>query len=365
VIAMLAESADMLDELDEASRALVEIPLPLSGKAGWALAAVLAAGTVPSVIGLCFYIGLMESLLRPLPALWICLLLTASLFVVRHCLAVARSADFVIDKHGIQVHAGQGERFLEWGDISSCHWSHYEPGVLNIQVMDSSNISSAMVPPTRLFYWVPAVYRPGVEKAIRAMGRWAERETALAPVPLATADNELVGVKPATLDGLDGATTPLVEIPYSSKSMIASFFWVLFVVVNVGGPLDLAGPPTLGRWLRGIMVGLMTIVSAALVFSRAKYSEFAVEKVGIRLPIQRRASWSSTWSLRNLGLFTWAEVSYCRWSRYEPGLLQVQVKATRSRDKIEQPPMRLVYRVPEQYQAQVEKAVRAMGRWAD
>jgi hypothetical protein len=355
----------MIDELDEMSQALVEIPLPLSGKAGWALGALFAAGTVPIVIGLCFYFGLTESLLRPLPVLWICLLLAASLFVVRHCLAVVRSADFVIDKHGIQVHAGQGERFLDWCDIGSCHWSHYERGVLNIQVMASPTMSSVMVPPTRLFYWVPAVYRPGVEKAIRAMGRWAEGESALAPVPPATADNEHAGAKPATLDDLDGVTIPLVEIPYSRKSVIADLFWMLLVVLSFGGPLDLAGPPTMGRWFLWIAVGLMAIVCAALVLTRAKHPEFAIEKVGIRLPVQRRPSWSSAWNLRDLGLFTWDEVSYCKWSRYEPGMLQIQVKSTQSRDKIEQPPMRLVYRVPEQYRTQVEKAIRAMGRWAD
>jgi hypothetical protein len=271
----------------------------------------------------------------------------------------------VIDKHGIQVHAGQGERFLEWGDISSCHWSHYEPAVLSIQVMGSSTMSAAMVPPMRIFYRVPSAYRPDVEKAIRAMGKWAEGEIAPVPVPAAPVDSALVGLKPATLDDLDGTSIPLIEIPYSRKTIIADFFWMLLVVVSFGGPVDLAGPPTIERWVLWIAVGLMAIVCAALVLTRAKHAEFAIEKVGIRLPVQRRPSWSSTWNLRDLGLFTWDEVSYCRWSRYEPGLLQVQVKTTRSRDKIEQPPMRLVYRVPEQYRAQVERAIRAMGRWAE
>jgi hypothetical protein len=58
-------------------------------------------------------------------------------------------------------------------------------------------------------------------------------------------------------------------------------------------------------------------------------------------------------------------VSYCRWSRYEKGLLQIQVRGTRSRNQLGLPPSRLSYRVAEPYREIVEKAIRSVGKWSE
>jgi hypothetical protein len=48
------------------------------------------------------------------------------------------------------------------------------------------------------------------------------------------------------------------------------------------------------------------------------------------------------------------------------GVLNVQVKSTRSIGKaVDEPPTRLFYFVPESYRDQVEKALRARGKWAE
>jgi hypothetical protein len=70
------------------------------------------------------------------------------------------------------------------------------------------------------------------------------------------------------------------------------------------------------------------------------------------------------WRPVDFGLFGWNEVTFCRWSRFEPGLLQVQVTSTRSH-QLDLAPMRLFYRVPPPYRSSVEKAIRAMGKWAE
>jgi hypothetical protein len=58
--------------------------------------------------------------------------------------------------------------------VSHCHWSYDVPGILHIQAKaDRSNVA---LPPARFYYRyrVPAPYMASVEKAIRAMGKWAE-----------------------------------------------------------------------------------------------------------------------------------------------------------------------------------------------
>jgi hypothetical protein len=65
-------------------------------------------------------------------------------------------------------------------------------------------------------------------------------------------------------------------------------------------------------------------------------------------------------------LYLWDEVSYGKWSHSQPGVLNVQVKSTRSIGKaVDEPPTRLFYFVPESYRDQVEKALRARGKWAE
>lgn len=369
---------DAIDEIGGTSRPLVEIPIPPSDRVAWVVFGVLWAGMVPMIVGLILYIG--SGSIEPLfwwpLTLILCIALLVSLVAVRSCLARASRPQFVIGKDGLRLRVGQDARGLhyEWKEVNYCHWSHFEPGVLNIQVGANPAWSRVSWPPTRLFYLVPEAYRPRVEKAIRAMGKWREGDSDPVPDQAASRANDSTEVKAAAIDGINGPPVPLVEIPRPRWKIVArllpallSFAYVgLFVWTNLH--LDGAGAARHGSarlWFIVVFIGITAIVVPLTILAWARRPEFAVGKDGIRLPVERRPEWSSQWSLRDLGLFAWEEVSFCRWSRYEPGLLKIQVKATRSLGKFEQPPTRLEYRVPEPYRPSVERAVRAMGKWAD
>jgi hypothetical protein len=120
-------------------------------------------------------------------------------------------------------------------------------------------------------------------------------------------------------------------------------------------------------WAREILITILAIPALALAIGRAKTPEFAVEKKGIRFPVARRPGKSTGfWGLGDLGLYLWDEVSYGHWSHHQPGELNVQVKRTRSMDKgVEDARTRIFYRVPELYQAEVEKALRARRKWLE
>ena len=154
--------------------------------------------------------------------------------------------------------------------------------------------------------------------------------------------------------GRDSA--PRWKIVASLLPALLFFAYVgLFVWANLH--LDGVGAACHGSarlWFIAVFIGIAAIVVPLTLLAWARRPEFAVGKDGIRLPVERRPEWSSLWSRRDLGLFAWEEVSFCRWSRYEPGLLKIQVKATL-----------LEYRVPEPYRPSVERAIRAMGKWAD
>ena len=368
---------DVIDEIDETSRPLVEVPIPLSDRVAWVVLGVFWAGTVPMMVGLSLYIGSIELLFWWPPALILCIWLLVSLVEVRHCLALASRPQFVIGKDGLRLRpefmigidgrlrVGRDARGLhyEWEEVSYCHWSHFEPGVLNIQVGANPAWSRVSWPPTRLFYRVPEAYRSRVEKAIRAMGKWREGDSDPVPDQAASRANDSTKVKAAAIDEIDGPPVPLVEIPRLRWKIVASllpallfFAYVgLFVWANLH--LDGVGAACHGSarlWFIAVFIGIAAIVVPLTLLAWARRPEFAVGKDGIRLPVERRPEWSSLWSRRDLGLFAWEEVSFCRWSRYEPGLLKIQVKATL-----------LEYRVPEPYRPSVERAIRAMGKWAD
>ncbi len=113
--------------------------------------------------------------LGPFRALFLCVLLFVALAELwrRLELAGANYPVFAVGKEGIQIRDGHYERLYDWQEVSYCHWSHYEAGVLNIQVKANPVWTGASLPPTRHFYRVPEPYRQSVEKAIRAMGKWA------------------------------------------------------------------------------------------------------------------------------------------------------------------------------------------------
>jgi hypothetical protein len=396
--------ADAIDEIGETSRPLVEVPLPLSDRVAWVLAGVFSAGMVPMMVGVCLYVGgsIEPLFLAPL-ALFLCIVLLGSLVQLRRCLALASRPQFEIGKDGLRLRVGEDAHGLhyEWKEVSYCHWSHFEPGVLNIQVGANPAWSRVSLPPTRLFHRVPEAYRSRVERAIRAMGKWREGDSDPVPDQAVSRANDSTKVKAAAIDEIDGPPVPLVEIPRSRWKIIASllpsllFFAYVGLFVEIPRPrwkivasllpsllffayvgllvwanlhLDGAGAARHGSarlWFIGVFIGIATIVVPLTILAWARRPEFAVEKDGIRLPVERRPEWSSLWSLRDLGLFAWEEVSFCRWSRYEPGLLKIQAKATLSLGNFEQPPTRLEYRVPEPYRPSVERAIRAMGKWAD
>jgi hypothetical protein len=114
-----------------------------------------------------------------------------------------------------------------------------------------------------------------------------------------------------------------------------------------------------------VFTALAASIMSLTLLQWARQPEFAVDKEGVLLPFNQHrphGSWRGPW---DVGRFRWDEVSYCRWSRYEKGLLQVQVKATRSRNQLGLPPSRFSYRVAEPYREIVENAIRSAGKWSE
>jgi hypothetical protein len=165
-----------------------------------------------------------------------------------------------------------------------------------------------------------------------------------------------MGLKPYTIDE---TPKPLVAIPRPRWKFVASFLPALLLAGFAAAARD-----PFARWLWMVFVGIAAIVALFQVLAWASYPEFAVGRDGIRLPTQQSPLWSRL-RMRDLGLYAWEAVSYCQWSLYEPGVLNIQVKAIRSLDGGPDPPFRVHYRVPEPHRSDVEKAIRAMGKWAD
>ncbi len=118
--------------------------------------------------------------------------------------------------------------------------------------------------------------------------------------------------------------------------------------------------------INAAMLAAVAVFAFGTATALAWCPEFAIRKDGIRLPVARRPLKSSFWNLRDLDLYLWEEVVFCDWSHYQPGLLNVQAKSTRSLGKaLDDPPTRLFYLVPERHRAEVEKAIRARGKWID
>jgi hypothetical protein len=244
--------------------------------------------------------------------------------------------------------------------VSYCHWSHFEPGVLNIQVKGNAACQEIASPAARLFRRIPEPYRQRVEKAIRDLGKWAEGEPESASAASPARKSEGV-LSPAAIDELEGDSVPLVAIPYARRRIVEGFIPLLSMLVYA-----LLLPLSFIGWMFLLLFSSLLLIQLGLALTRLIGPEFAIEKGGIRLPFSRRASGSWSWRQRGLGWYGWNEVSYCRWSRYSPGTLFIQVMAARSwRQAVDQPPARLEYRVAEPYRQAVEQAIRAMGKWSD
>ena len=359
---------DIIDEIDGTSRWLVEVPIPGSHRRAYIMFAVFSLGSVPALVGVLLYItgsieALIESLLLlPIITLLLGVQLLVSLKGFRDFLVLASRPDFAVGKDGLLLSEGRSQSHYDREEVWYCHWSHYEPGVLNIQVGGSPALPGVSLGPTRLFRHIPEAYQAEVEKAIRAMGKWAEGESDWALVQEPSRGDDSSGLKMAAIDEFDGTQVALVEVPYSRWKLVASFFpallWICWGWICLGatmfGPV---GPIFFG-------CGCMAVVVAVSALSRANRPEFAVFKEGIWLPFDRSFTWSSPSRIGH-GLFAWDKVSYCRWSRYTPGILEIQVTSTPSRNKFRLPPTRLEYRVSEEYRPSVETAIRAMGKWAE
>ena len=200
---------------------------------------VFSAGMVPMMVGLFLYIGAIPPLSWEEAALILCSLLFAglvSLVLVRRCLAWASLPEFVIGKDGLWLRVGRATRLLhyEWKEVSYCHWSHFEPGVLNIQVGANPACSRDSLRPIWLFHRVPEAYRSRIEKAVRVMGKWREGDSDPVPDQAASWANDSTKVKAAAIDEIDGPPVLLVEIPRSGWKIVASFVPVLLIVAISG-----------------------------------------------------------------------------------------------------------------------------------
>jgi hypothetical protein len=361
--------ADTIDEIDESARPLVVVPQSATVKIVQSMIPIICVTVPLLLVGFVAYSSLRDPWMRPAMIVPLTLVLLANLTVLTNSVVQARRPRLVIGKQGLQIgqSANPHGSDFEWNEVSYCHWSHFEPGVLNIQVHGGPALAEPL-PPMRHFVSVPEPYRARVEKAIRAMGKWADDLTDLAPVP---ASSQVVSssVKATSIDEIDAGTVPLVEIWQAHWKTVlgalGAFTLAAYVLLLCGTTLLSAGSGS----SRLLPDALLVLIAAGLFGFAVPYwarsPEFSVSKDGIRLPVSRRRVNAPPFVRVDLGLFAWDEVSYCRWSRFEPGLLQVQVNETRSQHQVKLAPMRLFYLVPAAYRARVEKAVRAMGKWAE
>jgi hypothetical protein len=156
-----------------------------------------------------------------------------------------------------------------------------------------------------------------------------------------------------------------IIVSFAAALALAGAAAIMFWLELQHPPADPTRAWAVDRWTNvalGATWAFFALLSAA-AFARAP--EFAVRKDGIRLPETRRPASSSFWHLRVLGLYLWDEVSYCKWSHSQPGVLNIQTNGTSSLGKTFDPPTRLFYFVRDSYRADVEKAIRGRGKWAE
>ena len=234
-------------------------------------------------------------LLLPGFAVTMGIVLVISLMAFRYCLVLAGRPDFAVGKDGLLLREGRIQDHYDWEDVQYCHWSHYEPGVLNIQVGAHVAWSGVPSPPSRLFRPIPEVYQAQVEEAIRTMGKWVEGETDWALAPAVSWGNDSGGLRADVIDEFDGTQLALVEIPGSRGKLVASFFpalvWFCWGMTMIGPQAPIAH-----RWFGPVFFGGMAVALAASALSRASRPELAVFEEGISLPFERFPTWSSPWN---------------------------------------------------------------------
>jgi hypothetical protein len=186
---------------------------------------------------------------------------------------------------------------------------------------------------------------------------------------------------PTRTDEPDATPRVLVAIPFrrcpilldAAVSLAASYGLARAALWLRPGSID---PQLLDwAWIALALTILPVCAFAARALSRAP--EFGVFQEGIKLTFPRIPPGRSAFDPWACGWFSWDEVTDCRWSPYEPGVLSVHVPAvvhqfpgrfglgapSCRRDTL--PPSIHFYRVPEPHRAEVEAAIRARGKWAD
>jgi hypothetical protein len=294
-----------MDEIDGTSRPLLEIPGTPSDRFTVAMMGLLCLGAVPATVGLFYYVGMIELLLRPLPVLLLGLVFVAKCIVPWYRLSRASGRRFLIYKDSLWFRQERGVRGLhfDWDEVSYCHWSHFEAGVLIIQIGGDRSESLVSWPPSRYFYPVPERYQARVETAIRAMGKWAEGEAAPA---LALAPSEAVdqsaSLKAAAVGEVDGPPIPLVEIPRSRRSLLVSLLPVLLLTLFGGlvllvrlcsNAVGISRAPGVGFFSEFGLTTLAACIMSLTLLQWARQPEFALDEEGVRLPFDQRPTHGS------------------------------------------------------------------------
>lgn len=124
------------------------------------------------------------------------------------------------------------------------------------------------------------------------------------------------------------------------------------------------------------LVMCLTIPTVGLSIALIRYAEFAVWKDGLTLNTSRLGLKRTISRSRDLGFYSWNEVSCCSWSNFEPGMLIVHLEETRNQAATDffgigfnstatTPPMYVFYFVAVPYRDAVEKAIRGCGKWSE
>jgi hypothetical protein len=172
----------------------------------------------------------------------------------------------------------------------------------------------------------------------------------------------------------------LVAIPYSRAAVVLGVAAVVlpasFLVARAAWSLRPGGiGPGPADPTRVFLLLAIVAVGALLSVIGFRAPAFAVLKDGLKLPINRIAPGRSLRDPWARGFYSWDELSYCRWSPYQPGVLSVHLDAAvhqtpvvfgpASRGQMTVPPTIYFYRVPARHRAAVEAAIRSCGKWAD
>jgi hypothetical protein len=168
----------------------------------------------------------------------------------------------------------------------------------------------------------------------------------------------------------DATPRVLVAIPYSRSVVV---FWVASVVLPASYLIARAagwlrpggigpGPVDPGRTFLLLAIAVVVPLLTVIGF---RAPAFAVLKDGLKLPINRIAPGRLLWDPSAWGFYSWDELSYCRWSPHQPGVLSVHVGKAVHESPVVFGPMIYSYRVPARHRAAVEAAIRACGKWAD